>query len=72
MRTPGLARASRRAAARYIGGETLPQALAAIERLHTEGFATAIDSFGEAATDPARIEETTLSALAQSRASTWS
>ena len=58
LRTPWLARAARRAADRYLGGETLEQTLATIDRLHTEGFATAIDSFGEAVTDRERIEET--------------
>jgi proline dehydrogenase len=58
LRTPRLARAARRAADRYVGGETLEQALATIDRLHTEGFATAIDSFGEAVTDRERIDET--------------
>jgi proline dehydrogenase len=58
LRTPGLARAARRAADRYLGGETLEQAVATIDRLHTEGFTTAIDSFGEAVTDRERIEET--------------
>jgi proline dehydrogenase len=58
LRTPRLERAARRAADRYLGGETLEQAVATIDRLHAEGFATAIDSFGEAVTDRARIEET--------------
>jgi hypothetical protein len=58
LRTPRLARAARRAADRYLGGETLEQAVATIDRLHTEGFTTAIDSFGEAVTDRERIEET--------------
>jgi proline dehydrogenase len=58
LRTPRLARAARRAADRYLGGETLEQAVATIDRLHREGFATAIDSFGEAVTDRETIEET--------------
>ena len=58
LRTPWLARAARRAADRYLGGETLEQAVTTIGRLHAEGFATAIDSFGEAVTDRERIEET--------------
>jgi proline dehydrogenase len=58
LRTPRLERAARRAADRYLGGETLEQALATIDRLHAEGFATAIDSFGEAVTDREKIEET--------------
>ena len=58
LRTPRLARAARRAAGRYLGGETLEQAVETIDRLHTEGFATAIDSFGEAVTDRKRVEDT--------------
>jgi proline dehydrogenase len=58
LRTPRLARAARRAADRYLGGETLERAVETIDRLHTEGFATAIDSFGEAVTDRRRVEET--------------
>jgi proline dehydrogenase len=58
LRAPRLARAARRAADRYLGGETLEQAVETIDRLHTEGFATAIDSFGEAVTDRKRVEET--------------
>jgi proline dehydrogenase len=58
LRTPRLARAARRAADRYLGGETLEQAMATIDRLHAEGFDTAIDYFGEAVTDRGRIEET--------------
>jgi proline dehydrogenase len=58
LRTPPLARPARRAADRYLGGETLEQAVAKIHRLHREGFATAIDSFGEAVTDRERVEET--------------
>jgi proline dehydrogenase len=57
-RTPPLGRAARRAADRYLGGETLEQAMATIDRLHTEGFATAIDCFGEAITNRGKIEET--------------
>jgi len=49
---------ARRAADRYLGGETLEQAVATIDRLHAQGFATAIDSFGEAVTDREKIEET--------------
>jgi proline dehydrogenase len=58
LHTPRLARAARRAADRYLGGETIEQAVETIDRLHTEGFATAIDSFGEAVTDRNRVEET--------------
>jgi proline dehydrogenase len=58
LRTPPLARAARRAAGSYLGGETLAQVLATIDRLHAEGFATAIDSFGEEVTDRHRIDET--------------
>ena len=58
LRTPRLARVARRAADRYLGGETLEQAVATIDRLHAQGFATAIDSFGEAVTDREKIEET--------------
>jgi proline dehydrogenase len=58
VRTPRLARAARHAADRYLGGETLEQAVATIDRLHTEGFDTAIDCFGEAVRDRGRIEET--------------
>jgi proline dehydrogenase len=68
LRTPLLARAARRAADRYLGGETLEQAVATIDRLHTEGFATAIDSFGEAVTDRERIEETVARYLDVNRA----
>ena len=57
MRTPGMAHAGRRAAHRYVAGETLPEALAVVDRLHAEGFATAIDVFGEAVKDPARVEK---------------
>jgi proline dehydrogenase len=58
MRTPPLAVAARHAAGRYLGGETLAQALATIDRLHTEEVAASIDSFGEAVTDRERIDET--------------
>jgi proline dehydrogenase len=58
LRTPRLARPARRAADRYLGGETLEQAVATIDRLHAEGFDTAIDCFGEAVRDRGRIEET--------------
>jgi proline dehydrogenase len=58
LHTPRLAHAARRAADRYLGGETIEQAVETIDRLHTEGFATAIDSFGEAVTDRNRVEET--------------
>jgi proline dehydrogenase len=58
LHTPRLARAARRAADRYLGGETIEQAVETIDRLHTKGFATAIDSFGEAVTDRNRVEET--------------
>jgi proline dehydrogenase len=67
LRTPPLARAARRAADRYLGGETLEQAVAMIDRLHTQGFATAIDSFGEAVTDRERIEETVAGYLRANR-----
>jgi len=36
---------------------TLEQAVATIDRLHKYGFATAIDSFGEAVTDRERVEQ---------------
>ena len=58
LRTAPLALAARRAADRYLGGETLEQALVTIERLHLEGFATAVDVFGEAVTNRERVEET--------------
>jgi proline dehydrogenase len=57
-RTPGIKRVAHRAAGRYVGGETLQQALALLEHLHGEGFAAAIDVFGEAATDPERVQKT--------------
>ena len=49
LRTPRLAHGGPvlGAADRYLGGETLEQAVATIDQLHTEGFATAIDSFGK-------------------------
>jgi proline dehydrogenase len=58
LRTPPLALAARRAAGRYLGGETLAQALATIDRLHNDGFAASIDCFGEAVGDRKRIDET--------------
>jgi proline dehydrogenase len=58
LRTRPLALAARRAAGDYLGGETRAQVLATIEGLHKEGFATAIDSFGELVTDRQRIDET--------------
>jgi proline dehydrogenase len=58
LRTPPLALAARRAAHRYIGGDTLDEALATIEALHREGFTTAMDNFGEAITDRERADET--------------
>jgi proline dehydrogenase len=58
LRTPPLARTPRRAADRYLAGDTLEQAAATIDRLHAEGYATAIDSFGEAVTERERIEGT--------------
>ena len=42
--------------------------MATIDQLHTEGFATAIDSFGEAVTDRKRIEETVARYLRVNRA----
>jgi proline dehydrogenase len=57
-RAPPLAGVARRAAGRYLGGETLAEALGTLDRLHTQGFATAIDSFGEAVIDRRRIDET--------------
>jgi proline dehydrogenase len=63
LRSGPLALAARRAADRYLGGDTLEQALATIGRLHREGFAAAIDTFGEAVTDPARTEEIVASYL---------
>jgi proline dehydrogenase len=58
LQSPGLARVARSAADRYLGGETLEEAVATIGRLQTDGFATAIDVFGEAVTDREWIEQT--------------
>jgi proline dehydrogenase len=58
LRTSPLALAARRAAARYLGGDTLDEALATIKALHRDGFTTAIDNFGEAITDRERAEGT--------------
>jgi proline dehydrogenase len=49
-------RIARRAADRYLGGETLEEALATVDRLHAEGLRASIDYFGEAVTDPASVE----------------
>jgi proline dehydrogenase len=54
--TRPLARVARQVADPYLGGETLEEALSTMERLHQDGFATAIDVFGEAVTDPTRVE----------------
>jgi proline dehydrogenase len=51
-----LKRAARRAADRYLGGETLEEALAAIRLLHAEGLRASIDYFGEAVTDSAAVD----------------
>lgn len=46
------------AAERYLGGRRQSDAIATLERLHADGFATSIDYFGEAETDPAVVETT--------------
>jgi proline dehydrogenase len=48
-------RAARRAADRYLGGETLEEALAAVGHLHAKGLGASIDFFGEAVTEPASV-----------------
>jgi proline dehydrogenase len=53
-----LERLARRSATRYFAGETVEEALSTIQRLHDEGFATSLDFFGEAKTDPADVETT--------------
>jgi proline dehydrogenase len=52
-----LRRAARSAADRYLGGETLEEALAAVDLLHAqEGIRASIDYFGEAVTEPASVK----------------
>jgi proline dehydrogenase len=48
-----------RAAARYLGGRVLEEAVAALPQLHSEGFKTGIDYFGEQRTDPEAVEAVT-------------
>jgi proline dehydrogenase len=56
LRNGTMRRAARRAAGRYLGGETLEEALAAVGQLHAEGLRASIDFFGEAVTEPASVE----------------
>jgi proline dehydrogenase len=49
-------RGAKWAADRYLGGETLEEALATLRLLHAEGLRTSIDYFGEAVTDPAAVD----------------
>jgi proline dehydrogenase len=51
-----LSRGARWAAAGYLGGETLEEALPALGRLQADGLHAGIDYFGEAVTDPASVE----------------
>jgi proline dehydrogenase len=48
-----------KAARKYIGGETLEQALVTRERLHTEGFQTSLEFMGENVTTVADAKEAT-------------
>lgn len=48
-----------RRAERYLGGQTLAQAIATLRQLGAEGFETGIDFFGEARTDPVGVEAAT-------------
>jgi proline dehydrogenase len=57
LATPALRARARRAAARYIAGETLEDALAVAARLRAAGLACSLDLFGEREHDPARIEQ---------------
>jgi proline dehydrogenase len=57
LATPALRARARRAAARYVAGETLEEALAVAARLRTAGLACSLDLFGERERDPARIEQ---------------
>jgi proline dehydrogenase len=56
MRNDTLRAAARRAADRYMGGETLEEALATVRLLHARGLRASIDRFGEAVTNPAGVE----------------
>lgn len=59
LRNAALKQRAYRGAGRYLGGETLEEALASLAQLHAEGFDTGIDYFGEARTDPAAVEAAT-------------
>jgi proline dehydrogenase len=53
-----LTRVARRAADRYLGGETLQEAIAAVRMLHAQGLLASIDYLGEAVTNPILVERT--------------
>jgi proline dehydrogenase len=53
-----LTRVARRAADRYLGGETLQEAIAAVRMLHAQGLLARIDYLGEAVTNPILVERT--------------
>ena len=57
--TPPLERRAYKAAERYLGGRTREAALVSLASLHRQGFATGIDYFGEAQTDPAAVDAAT-------------
>jgi proline dehydrogenase len=59
QRSPALEDRAYRAAARYLGGRILEEMLATITRLHSQGFKTGVDYFGERRTDPADVEAAT-------------
>lgn len=54
-RNETIERRAYRHAQHYLGGRTLDQALASLERLHAEGFDIGIDYFGEAHTSAAAV-----------------
>lgn len=54
--TPALRDRARRAAARYVAGERLEDALAVAARLRAAGLEASLDLFGERERDPAAIE----------------